>query len=88
MNDLSEKREEVRNMLVVRADNHYDYVNDVMLDGLIESKEIVKFKRNTEWVNVGTAPVRNSKQNRAFHSSNKLAINDSIFVRADRSAHK
>jgi hypothetical protein len=59
-----------------------------MLDGLIKSKEIVKFKRNAEWVNVGAAPVRNSKQNRAFHSSNRLAINDSIFVRADRGDNK
>lgn len=87
MNDLSEKREEVRNVLVVRTDNHYDYVNDFMLDSMIKSKEIVKFKRNTEWVNVGAAPVRDSKQNRVFHS-NRLAINDSIFVRADRSANK
>jgi hypothetical protein len=75
-------------MLVVRTNNHYDYVNDFILDGLIKSKEIVKFKRNTEWVNVGAAPVRDSKQNRAFHSSNRLAINDSIFVHADRGDNK
>ena len=35
-------------MLVIRNDNHYDYVNDSMLDSLIKSKEIVKFKRNAK----------------------------------------
>ena len=73
-------------MLVIRTDNHYDYVNDYMLDSMIKSNDIVKFKRNTEWVNVGAAPLRDSKQNIAFHS-NRLAINDSIFVLADRSAN-
>jgi hypothetical protein len=75
-------------MLVVRTDNHYDYVDDFMVDSLIKSKQIVKFKRSTEWVNVETAPVRDSKQNRAFNSSNRLAINDLIFVRADRNFNK
>jgi hypothetical protein len=75
-------------MLVMRNDKHYDYVNDFMLDGLIKSKKIVKFKRNTEWVNAGAAPIRDNKPDRVFHSSNRLAINDSIFVSADRSANK
>jgi hypothetical protein len=77
-------------MLVVCTDNHYDYVSDFMLDSLIKSKQIVKFKRNTEWVNVGSAPIRGNKQNRVFNStnSNRLAVNDSIFVRADRSSNK
>jgi hypothetical protein len=70
-------------MLVIRTDNHYDYVNDFMLDSLIKSKQIIKFKRNTEWVNVQTAPIRGNKQDRVFNStnSNRLAINDSIFIR-------
>jgi hypothetical protein len=88
MNDLSEKREEVRNMLVVRTDNHYDYVNDFMLDSMIKSKEIVKFKHNTEWVNVGKAPIRSIKQDIVFNGNNRLAINDLIFVRADRRDNK
>jgi hypothetical protein len=88
INVLNEKREEVRNMLVIRTDNHYDYVNDFMLDGLIKSKEIVKFKHNTEWVNVGKAPIRSNKPDRVFHDNNRLAINDLIFVRADRGDNK
>jgi len=75
-------------MLVMRTDKHYDYVNDFILDNLIKLKQIVKFKRNREWVNVGGAPIRGNKQNRVFHGSNRLAINDSIFVSADRGANK
>jgi hypothetical protein len=77
-------------MLVVRTDNHYDYVNDFMLYSLIKSKEIVKFKRNTKWVNVGEHQIRDSKQDRVFNdtNSNRLAINDSIFIREYRRANQ
>jgi hypothetical protein len=79
-------------MLVIRTDNHYDYVNDFILDSLIKSKQIVKFKRNTEWVNVGAAPIRGNKQDRVFNdtnsNSNRLAINDSIFIREYRRANQ
>ena len=75
-------------MLVVRTDNHYDCVNDFMLDSMIKSKEIVKFKHNTEWVNVGKAPIRSINQDIVFIGNNRLAINDLIFVRADRGANK
>jgi hypothetical protein len=88
MNDLSEKSEEVRNMLVIRTDNHYDYVNDFMLDSMIKSKEIVKFKHNTEWVNVGAATIRGNEQDIVFNGNNRLAINDLIFVREDRRTNK
>jgi hypothetical protein len=77
-------------MLVVRTDNHYDYVNDFMLDSLIKSKQIVKFKRNTGWVNVKENQIRDSKQDRVFNgtNSNRLAINDSIFIREYRRANQ
>jgi hypothetical protein len=75
-------------MLVIRNDNHYDYVSDLMLDSLIKSREIVKFKRNIEWVKVGAVPVRGDKPDRVSNGNNRLAMNDSIFVRADRNAIK
>jgi len=50
---------------VVRAENHYDYVKDFMLDSLIESKEIVKFKRITGWVTLGADPIRKRKRDSA-----------------------
>ena len=75
-------------MLVIRNDNHYDYVNDTMLDSLIKSKEIVKFKRNTKWVKVGAPPIRGNKPDRVFNDNNRLAVNDSIFVREYRKANQ
>ena len=73
-------------MLVVRTDNHYDYVNDYMLDSMIKSNDIVKFKRNTAWVTVGAVPMRANKRDRVFNGTDRLAINDSIFVREYRKA--
>jgi hypothetical protein len=75
-------------MLVIRADNHYDYVDDSILDSLIRSKEIVKFKRNTAWVTVGEIPIRANKRDRAFNGTDRLAINDSIFVHEYRRANQ
>jgi len=75
-------------MLVIRTDNHYDYVNDFMLDSLIESKEIIKFKRNTAWVSVGEVPIRANKRDRVFNGIDRLAINDSMFVREYRRANQ
>ena len=56
---------------VVRVDNRYDYVKDFILDILIESKEIVKFKRRTGWVTIGVDPIRRSHRNIAFHGSDR-----------------
>jgi hypothetical protein len=75
-------------MLVIRTDNRYDYVDDCMLDSLIKSKEIVKFKRNTAWVTVGVAPIRANKRDRVFNGTDRLAINDLMFVREYRKANQ
>ena len=56
---------------VVRVDNRYDYVKDFILDILIESKEIVKFKRRTGWVTIGIDPIRRSHRDSAFHGSDR-----------------
>ena len=75
-------------MLVVRTDKRYDYVDDSMLDSLIKSKDIVKFKRGTGWVTVGADPIRESNLNTTLHDNDKLAINDSIFIREYRRANR
>jgi len=59
---------------VVRIDNRYDYVKDFILDILIESKEIVKFKRRTGWVTIGVDPVRRSHRDSAFHVPDRRAV--------------
>jgi len=46
------------NILVCYPDNRIDYVTDNILDILIESKKIVKFKRSSGWVTIGVDPIR------------------------------
>ena len=69
---------------VLRTGNRYDYVKDFMLDSLIESQGIVKFRRNTGWVTIGADPVRKNKRDSLFNDTDKIAVNDSIFVREYR----
>ena len=51
---------------IIRTGNHYDYVKDLILDSLIESQTIVKFKRATGWGTIGTDPIRTSRRDSAF----------------------
>jgi hypothetical protein len=48
---------------VLRTDNNFDFVKDFILNDLIESKEILKFKRISGWVTIGTDKVRALKRN-------------------------
>jgi hypothetical protein len=63
---------------VIRADNHYDYVKDFILDSLIESKGIVKFKRSTGWVTIGADPMRKSTRSGAFNGTDRRTTDNSI----------
>ena len=69
---------------VLRTGNIYDYIKDSMLDSLIESQGIVKFRRNTGWVTIGADPVRKNKRDSLFNDTDKIAVNDSIYVREYR----
>jgi hypothetical protein len=66
---------------VIRTDNHFDFIKDSMPDSLVESKEIVKFKRGKGWVSIGADLIRGSKQDRIFNGTDRMAVNDSIFAR-------
>jgi hypothetical protein len=59
---------------IVRTDNRYDYVKDFILDILIESKEIFKFKRSTGWVTLGVDPIRRSKRDSVFNGTDRRAV--------------
>ncbi|MHB8139581.1 MAG: GSU3473 family protein [Smithellaceae bacterium] len=50
---------------VIRSDNQYDYIQDYILDSLIETKKIAKFRRSTGWVTVGVHPMRKKKRETA-----------------------
>jgi hypothetical protein len=67
------KRKGVVNMLIpiLRTDNHYDFVKEFILDSLLESKEIVKFKRINGWVTIGTDRVRAIKRTDASVETNR-----------------
>jgi hypothetical protein len=45
-------------ILVLYDDNVYDVVNDEHLDYLIAAHKIIGFRRSSEWVLVGYAPLR------------------------------
>lgn len=42
-------------------DEKYDYVKDFMLEPLIQSGSISKFRRRTGWVQIGIDPVRSQR---------------------------
>ena len=71
---------------VIRKDNHYDYVQDFILDKLIESKEVAKFKRSTGWVTIGTHQIRGHNRERAG-DVDRRSVHDSKFTREYRKAY-
>jgi hypothetical protein len=72
----------------MRTGNSYDYVKDFMLDRLIESEGIVKFKRSTGWVTIGAEPIRRNRRDSQFSDTDRIAVNDSVFVREYRRANQ
>jgi len=46
------------NIQVCYPDNRIEYVNESILNRLIETKKIIKFRRSSGWVTVGVDPVR------------------------------
>jgi hypothetical protein len=47
---------------ILRTDNHFDYVKEFILDDLIDSAVIAKFKRITGWVTVGKDVTRKNRR--------------------------
>lgn len=66
-------------------DNHFDYVNERMLQGLIESRAISRFRRSSGWVTVGIDPIRQFQRNfkhqpaREVKSIIRVAYNDNCY---------
>ncbi|MBC8018832.1 MAG: hypothetical protein H7X83_09985 [Verrucomicrobia bacterium] len=57
---------------VAYNDNSYDYVTEKILDNLIESNNIAKFKRITGWVTVGVDPLRKANREHTYRYPNEL----------------
>jgi hypothetical protein len=54
---------------ILRNDNQFDYVKGFILDSLIESKAILKFKRITGWVTIATDAIRTGTRRKKFISN-------------------
>jgi len=72
---------------VIHSNSQCDYVQDFLLDGLIEANDIVKFKRGSEWVTIGTHPIRKGKPEKEFKDKDRRAARDSSFAREYRKAY-
>jgi hypothetical protein len=62
-------------MRIMRNGNQYDYVKNTMLERLIKADGLLKFKRRTGWVTVGTDPTRNS-MNDSVENNNRRRESD------------
>jgi hypothetical protein len=66
------------NIQVCYPDNRFDYVSDNILDRLIESRRIVKFRRSSGWVTLGVDPIRSIGDKReSSWRDRKKSISDS-----------
>jgi hypothetical protein len=59
---------------VIRTDHHFDYIKDFMLDSLIKSNAIVKFKRITGWVTIGSDPIRIKRRDGVTATTDRRAV--------------
>jgi hypothetical protein len=58
-------------------DNRFDYVKETILDTLIETKKIARFRRSTGWVTLGVDPIRTRKRDYTYKTPSevkKLAV--------------
>jgi len=53
-------------------DNRFDFVKENILDNLIESKQILRFRRSSGWVTLGMDPVRASKREYTYKTPSEL----------------
>jgi hypothetical protein len=77
------KKQERGNLLliqIIRDNNQHDYVVDFMLDNLIASNKIAKFKRRKGWVTVGITPTRTNKNSSNFRGDDRRAVRNSTFA--------
>lgn len=53
-------------------DNRFDYVKENILDTLIETKKIIRFKRSTGWVTLGVDSIRSTKREYTYKTPSEL----------------
>jgi len=58
---------------VMYPGNNYDYVKEFILDDLIKTGEIVKFRRSSGWVSLGSAHLRAESRQSLYNGVEKRA---------------
>jgi hypothetical protein len=53
------------------TDDRYDFVKDFMLETLIASGAIAKFRRTTGWVQIGVDPVRKARPGAPYSGADR-----------------
>lgn len=56
------------------TDDRYDFVKDFMLETLIASGAIAKFRRSSGWVEVGVDPVRKSRTSTPYDGVERRTV--------------
>lgn len=58
---------------VMYPGNNYDYVKEFILDDLIKTGEIVKFRRSSGWVSLGSDHLRTESRHSFYNGVEKRA---------------
>jgi len=53
------------------TDDRYDFVKDFMLETLIASGAIAKFRRTSGWVQIGVDPVRKARPSEPYQGTDR-----------------
>jgi len=56
------------------TNKRYDYVQDFMLDDLIDAGVVARFLRSSGWVTIGVDPVRSKTTNGEFWGKERRSI--------------
>jgi hypothetical protein len=71
----SKQKQAIENNSIVQVeyyDNSYDYITGKMLDSLLDSNKVAKFKRTSGWVTVGVDSMRKAKRQNTYLYPNEL----------------
>lgn len=55
------------------TDDRYDFVKDFMLETLIASGAIAKFRRSSGWVQIGVDPIRKARPGTSYQGMERRA---------------
>jgi len=57
------------------ANDGYDYVEESLLDYLIEAGSVARFLRSSGWVTIGVDPIRSNTSKHVYIGAERRALN-------------